>query len=255
MAARTRLAAVLAATAAALVGVPMASAHAASTVPVNYQCKTPIGNKSAVSDISITDTKSGSSYKLTMSFAKGVSSSPIELGPGAMHPSAVIEVGGADSGTVKVSGPPNSAAIPANTPIKINDLSGTYAPHHNGQVTFTPGVLTISALGTTTTCTPATKPQPALTLDVTGATAGGGGGGSTGGSGGGTGGAGSGGGSGSGAGAGSGTSTGSGGTASGTLPQTGPSDNAVAFGLLGGTVLLVGVGGGLVLNRRRSTRS
>ena len=59
-----------------------------------------------------------------------------------MNPSATIKLGGADSGTMNVTGSPNQAAIPANTPIKINDLSGTYTPEKSGKVTFTPGTLT-----------------------------------------------------------------------------------------------------------------
>jgi LPXTG-motif cell wall-anchored protein len=202
-----------------------APAAQADVVDVNYQCKTPIGDKSAVSPIDIKGVKSGSGYKLTMSWQKGVSSSPVELGKGAMSPSAVIELGGADSGTVKVTGPPNAEAIPANTPIKISDLSGTYTPGKTGEVTFTAGVLTIKALGTTTTCTPTNDPKPALTLDVTAAGGGSGSGSSSGG-----------------------TQTGSG--SGSELPQTGPEDSAIALGTLGGTVLLAGAAGVLWLTRR-----
>lgn len=207
-----------------------APAAQAAVVDVNYQCKTPIGDKSAVSPIDIKSVKSGSAYKLTMSWQKGVSSSPVELGKGAMTPSAVIKVGGADSGTVAVSGAANAAAIPANTPIKINDLSGTYTPKKSGKVTFTAGVLTIKALGTTTTCTPSNNPGPSLTLDVTAA---GGSGSSASGS------------------SGSGSSGSQSGTGSGdSLPQTGPEDSVIALGTLGGTVLLAGAAGVLWLTRR-----
>ena len=196
----------------------------AEVVDVNYQCKTPIGDKSAVSPIDIKSVRSGSGYRITMSWQKGVSSSPVELGKGAMTPSATIALGGADSGTLSVSGPANDAAIPANTPIKISDLSGTYTPKKSGEVTFTAGVLTIKALGTTTTCTPSNDPGPSLTLDVTAAS----GGGATG----------------SAQGGGTGADTGAG------LPQTGPEDSAIALGTLGGTVLLAGAAGALWLTRR-----
>ncbi|QEV22323.1 LPXTG cell wall anchor domain-containing protein [Streptomyces alboniger] len=227
----------------------MAAPAAQATVQdVDYKCKTPIGDKSAVSPIDIKSVKSGGGYKLTMSFQKGVSSSPVELGKGAMKPSAVIKLGGAESGTVPVSGAPNSEAIPANTPIKISDLSGTYTPKKSGKVTFTAGVLTIKALGTTTTCTPSNNPKPSLELDVKGS-------GGTGGSGG--------------PGDSGGSDTGSGGTSGGTsggsdaavsggaeLPQTGPADSAIALGTLGGTVLLAGAAGALWLTRRnQATRS
>ncbi|MEU3613826.1 LPXTG cell wall anchor domain-containing protein [Streptomyces sp. NPDC006872] len=212
------------ATAAALAGsaVWMAAPVAmAEVVNVNYTCDTPIGVKTAVSPIDIKGVKSGSGYKITMSWQKGVSSSPIELGAGAMKPSATIKLGGADSGTLTVTGAANQAAIPENTPIKINDLSGTYTPKESGKVTFTAGVLTIKALGTTTTCTPSNSPGPSLTLDVTAA-------------GGGT--------------------TGDGGSDdSDALPQTGPEDSAIALGTLGATVLLAGAAGALWLTRRGQT--
>ncbi|MFD6985570.1 hypothetical protein ACFWAX_33510 [Streptomyces sp. NPDC059956] len=148
-------------------GIAMGATPAqAVVVDVKYDCKTPIGDKSAVSPIDIKAVKEGSGYKLTMSFQKGVSSSPIELGKGAMTPSAKIVLGGADTGAVDVTGPANPEPIPANTPIKISDLSGTYTPKKSGKVTFTAGVLLIKAMGTTSTCTPGNSPAPSLELDV-----------------------------------------------------------------------------------------
>jgi LPXTG-motif cell wall-anchored protein len=204
-----------------------APAAYAKTVSVTYSCKTPIGNKSAVDPIDITATKSGSAYKVVMTFQKGVSSSPVALGKGAMKPSALITLGGADSGSLSVSGPANAAEIPANTPIKISDLSGTYTPKKTGTVTFAPGVLTIKALGTTTTCTPGST-LVSLSLAVTGS------------------------GSSSSASSSSSSSSSSSGSSGGNdaLPQTGPSDGFVALGTLGGTVLLLGAGGVLWLTRR-----
>ncbi|WP_053851732.1 LPXTG cell wall anchor domain-containing protein [Streptomyces sp. NRRL B-24085] len=200
-----------------------APAARAEVVNVNYQCKTPIGDKSAVSPIDIKGVRSGSGYRITMSWQKGVSSSPVDLGKGAMNPSATIRLGGADSGTMSVTGPANQAVVPANTPIKINDLTGTYTPKKSGKVTFTAGVLTIKALGTTTTCTPTNSPGASLTLEVTAA-------------------------SGSSGGTQGGSDDDSGSAAA--LPQTGPEDSAIALGTLGGTVLLAGAAGTLWLTRR-----
>ncbi|MDX3645457.1 LPXTG cell wall anchor domain-containing protein [Streptomyces sp. MB09-02B] len=232
---RTAALATLAALAGSAVLMAAPVAHA-EVVDVEYNCKTPIGDKSAVSPIDIKGVESGDGYKITMSWQKGVSSSPVELGKGAMTPSATIELGGADSGTLTVTGPANEEAIPANTPIKINDLSGTYIPKKAGKVEFTAGVLTIKALGTVTTCTPGNDPGPSLTLDVT-AGGGSGGGSDTGGSGG------------SNASGGTGGSGATGGSG-GELPQTGPLDSAVALGTLGGTVLLAGTAGVLWVTRR-----
>jgi LPXTG-motif cell wall-anchored protein len=218
---RTAALASVAALAGSAVLMAAPAAHAA-VVNVNYQCKTPIGDKSAVSPIDIKSVKSGGGYKLTMSWQKGVSSSPVDLGKGAMNPSATIKLGGADSGTLSVTGPANQATVPANTPIKISDLTGTYTPKKSGKVTFTAGVLTIKALGTTTTCTPTNSPGASLTLDVTAAS------GSSGG-----------------------TQSDSNASDSGSaLPQTGPEDSAIALGTLGGTVLLAGAAGALWLTRR-----
>ncbi|MET3986593.1 LPXTG cell wall anchor domain-containing protein [Streptomyces sp. PvR034] len=195
-----------------------APAAQADVVDVKYDCETPIGPKSAVSPIDIKAVKEGDGYKLTMSFQKGVSSSPIELGPGAMSPSAVITVAGDETASVPVAGPPNAAAAPANAPIKISDLSGTYTPKKSGKVTFTAAVLTIKAMGTTTTCKPGNSPKPSLEMEVTAA-------------------------------AGAAKSPASGATEN-TLPQTGPADSALALGTLGATVLLSGAAGVLWLTRR-----
>ncbi|MFD3423358.1 LPXTG cell wall anchor domain-containing protein [Streptomyces decoyicus] len=219
------LAAAVAMAAGSAVMLAAPAAHA-EVVDVNYQCKTPIGNKGAVSPIDIKSTADGGAYKLVMSFQKGVSSSPVELGKGAMKPSALIKLGGAESGTVPVAGPPNDQAIPANTPIKISVLSGTYTPKGSGKVTFTAATLTIKALGTTTTCTPSNNPKPSLTLDVKGSGGSGGAYGSAG------------------------ASAAGGGSSGGQLPQTGPADSAIALGTLGGTVLLAGAAGALWLTRR-----
>lgn len=79
------------ATAAALAGSAVlltAPAARAEVVDVDYACRTPIGDKSAVSPIDIKGVRHGTGYRITTSWQKGVSSGPVELGRGAMTPSA-----------------------------------------------------------------------------------------------------------------------------------------------------------------------
>ncbi|WP_426368749.1 peptidase [Streptomyces sp. E-08] len=216
-------AAVAVAGAAVLAGAPAAQAV---VVDVNYACETKIGPKSAVSPVDIKAVKSGSGYTITMSFEKGVSDSPVELPKGVMTPRAELVLGGDASGRVKVTGTPNTAAIPPDTPISIGTLTGTFTPKKNGKVTFTAGVLTVHALGMdAAVCTPKNNPKPSLELQVTGVSGG--------------------------------SDTpppaddgGSGGSGDEQLPKTGPLDSAVALGTLGGTVLLTGAAGVLWLTRR-----
>ncbi|MER6100127.1 peptidase [Streptomyces sp. NPDC001728] len=227
---RRRTAAALTAAAAVTGAAVLAAAPAAhaAVVDVSYACETKIGPKSAVSPVDIKAVKSGSAYTITMSFEKGVSDSPVELPKGVMTPRAELVLGGADSGTVKVKGTPNTAAIPPDTPISIGTLTGTYTPKKNGKVTFTAGTLTVHALGMdAAVCTAKNSPKPSLELDVTGVSGG----------------------SDTPPPADSGDNAATGDTG-GQLPKTGPLDSAMALGTLGGTVLLTGAAGVLWLSRR-----
>lgn len=98
----------------------------------------------------------------------------------------------------------------------ISDMTGTYKPGATGESTLSPGVLTVSALGTTTTCTP-TESMVSLTLDTEEQASGASGGSST---------------------------TTSGGTSTtGGLANTGAENDGAlkALGLVSGTVILAGV--------------
>lgn len=196
------------------------ASHTGKQVDVSYACKTPIGDKSAVSPVQINAKENGGAYDLTVHFAKSVMDSPADIPADSVKPSMKVVVGGADQGEVAVEGPTNKDPIKAGDPIEIPDLTGTYTSAHDGQATLTPGVLTVEALGTTTTCTPTEDPGVSLTLDVTGqqgGITGGGSGGSSGTSGGTT-------------------------TTSGGLADTGSSSQASlhALALVAGTILLLG---------------
>lgn len=182
-------------------------------VEIPYTCQSPIGEKKATSPIQISAKKDGGSYDLTVKFGKSVMDSPADIPADSVKPSMEVVLGGDDTGTVHVEGPTNSEAIKSGDPIEIPDLTGTYKPGATGESTLSPGVLTIEALGTTTTCKP-DKTSVSLTLDTTEQE-----GGASGGS----------------------SSTG-GSSTDGGLAATGADDHAAlkALGLVAGTAVLLG---------------
>ncbi|MGW1726353.1 hypothetical protein ACWCQK_25875 [Streptomyces sp. NPDC002306] len=198
-------------------------------VQVPYACKTPIGDKNATSPVQIDARKDGGSFGLTVRFKKSVMDSPADIPKGSVKPSMEVALGGADRGTVHVEGPVNADPIKSGDPIAIPDLTGTYKPGASGESTLSPGVLTINALGTTTTCTP-TRSEVSLTLDTTEQASGA-----------------------------SGSTTSAGGTSagdstSGGLAETGADDHGAlkALGLVAGTAILLGAAVFTFMPRRRT---
>ncbi|MFD3413267.1 hypothetical protein [Streptomyces cyaneofuscatus] len=197
-------------------------------VSVAYACKTPIGDKNATSPVRISAKKNGGAYDLTVTFSASVMDSPIDIPAEQVKPSMDVKLGGADKGTVKVEGPLNKEVIKTGAPIEIPDLTGTYKPGASGKSTLSPGVLTVMAAGTTTTCTPPADVAVSLELDTSAQPGGASGGtGSSGGDAAGSGGA---------AASGGGTDSGGG------LAATGAEgDGALrALGLVAGTAILLG---------------
>jgi hypothetical protein len=201
-------------------------------VQVPYACKTPIGDKNATSPVQIDAKRNGGSFDLTVRFKKSVMDSPADIPKDSVKPSMEVVLGGADKGTVHAEGPMNSSAIKSGDPIEIPDLTGAYKPGAGGTSTLSPGVLTVEALGTTTTCTP-TKSEVSLTLDTTAQPGGAAGGTSS---------------SGGAATGGSGSGTGGG------LAETGAEDHGAvkALGLVAGTVILLGAAVLTLMPRRRT---
>ncbi|MET9495095.1 hypothetical protein [Streptomyces sp. NPDC006552] len=207
-------------------------------VSVPYACKTPIGDKNATSPVQINAKKDGGAYALTVQFKKAVMDSPADIPADSVRPTMAVKLGGADKGTVKVEGPANKEPIKSGDPMTIPDLTGTYKPGADGKSTLSPGVLTVQALGTTTTCTP-TKTEVSLEIDTKAVE-----GGATGGTG-----------SGSASGAAGGSAGGSSATGGG-LAETGASNDGAlrALGLVAGTVILLGGAVFTFLPGRRAAR-
>ncbi|MFE4861317.1 hypothetical protein [Streptomyces sp. NPDC056670] len=196
-------------------------------VAVNFACTSP-GPASIQSKVTINAKKNGGSYALTVKTAKGVMNSPADLPAGALKPSMQVTVGGADKGSVAVTGPANPDPVKSGAPVSLTDMTGTYKPGASGKSTLSPGDLSIDVtLGGSPIhipCKVSGSAPVSLELD-TAAQPGGAAGGS--GSAGGT-----------AATGGSSAST----AGSGGLAQTGASDNGAlrALGLVTGTVLLLG---------------
>lgn len=183
-------------------------------VDIPYTCESPIGTQKATSTIQINAKKDGGNFGLTVQFKKSPMNSPADIPKDSIKPSMEVTLGGDDVGSVHVEGPTNAEDIKSGDPIEIPDMTGTYKPGATGESTLAPGVLTIKALGTTTTCTP-DKTEVSLTLDTTEQEGGAAGGSST--SGGGT-------------------------ASSGGLAETGAEDHDAlkALGLVAGTAVLLG---------------
>ncbi|MFI6149064.1 hypothetical protein [Streptomyces sp. NPDC051109] len=111
-------------------------------VEVAFDCG-PVVPGGIKTPVTINAKKNGGSYDLTVKTAKGAMASPMALPAGALKPSMNIKLGGADSGTVKVSGPANAEPIPDKAPVSLSDMTGTYKPGKTGKVTLSPDQLTI----------------------------------------------------------------------------------------------------------------
>ncbi|MFF3709584.1 hypothetical protein [Streptomyces phaeochromogenes] len=204
-------------------------------VKIPYACKTPIGDKNATSPVQINAKKDGGSYDLTVKFKGSVMDSPADIPADSVKPSMEVVLGGADKGTVHVEGPTNPEAIKSGDPMVISDMTGTYKPGADGESTLSPGVLTVKALGTTTTCTPE-KSEVSLTLDTSAQPGGAAGG--------------------SGSAGGTGTSGSGSGDSGGGLADTGADDGGGlrALGFVAGTAILLGGAVFTFMPRRQASR-
>ncbi|MFD9167370.1 hypothetical protein ACFVZ8_36120, partial [Streptomyces sp. NPDC059558] len=111
-------------------------------VEVAFDCG-PVVPGGIKTPVTINAKKNGGSYDLTVKTAKGAMAAPMALPAGALKPSMDVKLGGADSGTVKVSGPANAEPIPDKAPVSLSDMTGTYKPGKSGKVTLSPDQLTI----------------------------------------------------------------------------------------------------------------
>lgn len=93
--------------------------------------------------VTVNAKKNGGSYDLTVKTAKDAMKAPVPLPKGALKPSMQIKLGGADSGTVTVSGPANAEPIAQGAGVSLSDMTGTYKPGKTGKVTLSPSDMSI----------------------------------------------------------------------------------------------------------------
>lgn len=93
--------------------------------------------------VTVSAKKNGGSFDLTVKTAKDAMKAPLPLPAGALKPSMQIKLGGADSGTVKVTGPANAEAIGQGAGVSLSDMTGTYKPGKTGKVTLSPSDMSI----------------------------------------------------------------------------------------------------------------
>lgn len=185
-------------------------------VEVAFDCG-PVVPGGIKTPVTINAKKNGGSYDLTVKTAKGAMAAPMALPAGALKPSMDVKLGGADSGTVKVSGPANAEPIPDKAPVSLSDMTGTYKPGKSGKVTLSPDQLTIDvtmAPGATPINVPCKATSSGVSLELDTAAQPGG----------------------------SGSTTASGSGTSGGLAETGAEDEGgiKALALVAGTVILLG---------------
>ncbi|MFJ9646589.1 hypothetical protein [Streptomyces sp. NPDC101206] len=137
-------------------------------VEVSFDCGAvvPGGIKTPVT---VNARKNGGAFDLTVKTAKGAMASPMALPAGALKPSMNIKLGGADSGTVKVTGPANAEPIPDKAPVSLSDMTGTYTPGKTGKVTLSPDQLTIDVTmspGSTPINVPCKAVSSAVSLEL-----------------------------------------------------------------------------------------
>ncbi|WP_240139070.1 hypothetical protein [Streptomyces sp. MUM 178J] len=211
-------------------------------VNVVYDCKPP-GPQGIRTPITVNAEKNGGGYDLTVKTGEKVMDSPAALPAGALKGSMAVVLGGADEGTVTVTGQPNKDPIDKDKPVSIGDLKGVYKPGATGTATLSPGTLTIDVnLGGQTLAIPCTvKGSAGVSLKLTTeAQPGGASGGTT--TGGSSGGAASGGAATGGAATGGATATGGTSSSGGGLAETGAENAGAlrALALAAGTVVLLG---------------
>lgn len=159
---RTRAAsaaAILALGALGTMAVPSA-AQAATSVTANYTCHLPTGDQSGdfTADVTLDPAApvSGQPVAVTVDLTQVPFTAPVQINN--YDATLTINVSGAETSSFTVS-KSSDTPIPANDPITVEDMTGTWTPSAAGEDTGTPGSAVVNAnvaiLGdVTVTCEP-----------------------------------------------------------------------------------------------------
>ncbi|HEY3682798.1 MAG TPA: hypothetical protein VGL93_07140 [Streptosporangiaceae bacterium] len=152
-------AAILALGALGAVGVP-AAANAATSVTATYTCHLPTGDQSGdfTADVTLDPAAptSGGAVNVTVDLTSIPFTAPVQIN--SYDATLAINVSGAETSSFNVT-KSSSTPIPANSPITVTGMAGTWTPSAAGSDTLAPGTATVNAnvaiLGNVTvTCEP-----------------------------------------------------------------------------------------------------
>jgi hypothetical protein len=157
----------------------LAPSSVAATVSTPVHCVPPsIGGSpfDATQNVDIVVTPAKATYapgeKVTVTWAwKSYQNNPgpVDISAGMIQPFGTIQVTGAQTGTVDVTGPKNSQAAAIGQPIVLPDMTGELTLNAVGDVNLAPGVNRTRPLDNPSldaVCTPTATPQVSTTLKV-----------------------------------------------------------------------------------------
>jgi hypothetical protein len=119
-----------------------------ASVTVNYSCETILGTQ--VGDVELTveapaTAAVGDTVPVTVTPGPTPFTSPLDLPAGSVTAVATAHLANAQTGTFEVAGQPNAEPIPANTPVNLGPLTGSFVATTAGQVDLVPGNVTVTA--------------------------------------------------------------------------------------------------------------
>ncbi|MEV5506765.1 hypothetical protein [Streptomyces orinoci] len=150
---------------------PSAVAGGTDTVSVSYTCTGP-GAPSGDNPIQLTVTApasvpQGGSANLTVS-ATTQMTAPIDLPANTVTAEMNLAIGGANSGSVQVTGATNDSAVASGSTVAVTGGTASVELDSAGTTTFTPGDIAVHVFGVTVNCSVSGDAPVAASTEVGG---------------------------------------------------------------------------------------